>query len=371
MTDVSPADAMVTAHENDRLTRVAGDAPMGRLMREHYWIPFARSETLVAGAAPQRVTLLGRNYVAFRGEDGQPGILDEHCPHRRASLLLARIEGCSLRCIYHGWRMDRTGKVLEVPSEGDRSATFAEHVKTNVHAVHEGGGLVWAFLGAGAAPPPPPLPFNRVPENARWFTRTVVACNWLQGFEGAIDSYHLNWLHQGWKDGPGAFVPSAPPRYELEETDYGIRTAAVRKPDAETVHVRVAEFVAPFYALVAGRQPVRPHDCSVFISVPVDDERHMLFFGYWDEEGAFEPDPKNFPPELDPNDLVTDPGDWQDRWRQDREAMASGHFSGFTRSVLHEDVAVQLSMGPIVDRSLENVCSTDLAIVRTRKYLLT
>ena len=26
----------------------------------------------------------------------------------------------------------------------------------------------------------------------------VVRCNWLQGFEGALDSVHLNWLHQGW-----------------------------------------------------------------------------------------------------------------------------------------------------------------------------
>jgi hypothetical protein len=144
----------------------------------------------------------------------------------------------------------------------------------------------------------------------------------------------------------------------------------VRTLEKEKVHFRVAEFVAPFYALVAGRQPLRPNDCSVFISVPIDDQRHMLFFGYWDEEGVLEPDHKNFPPSLDPNDLVTGVGDWENRWGQDREAMAKGHFSGFTRSVLHEDVAVQLSMGPIVDRSLENVCSTDLAIVRTRRYLL-
>jgi len=118
-----PGGRMITRFDNDRLTRVTGDAPMGRLMRENYWIPFARSEAIAAGAKPQRIRLLGENYVAFRGEDGQVGLLDEHCPHRRASLLLARIEDCSLRCIYHGWRMDRTGRVLEVPSEGSRSST--------------------------------------------------------------------------------------------------------------------------------------------------------------------------------------------------------------------------------------------------------
>jgi hypothetical protein len=50
--------------------------------------------------------------------------------------------------------------------------------------------------------------------------------------------------------------------------------------------------------------------------------------------------------------------------------MARGHFSGLTTSVLHEDVAIQTSMGPIVDRSLETLCSTDLAIVRMREFLL-
>ena len=51
---------MVTREENALLTRVEGDAPMGRLMREHYWIPFALSSHLVhergadAGAPPRR-----------------------------------------------------------------------------------------------------------------------------------------------------------------------------------------------------------------------------------------------------------------------------------------------------------------------------
>jgi nitrite reductase/ring-hydroxylating ferredoxin subunit len=362
---------MITAFDNDRLTRVTGDAPLGRMLREHYWIPFARSEALAAGAAPQRIRLLGQNFVAFRGEDGRVGFVDEHCPHRRASLLLARVEGCSLRCIYHGWRTDGTGRVVEVPSEGDRSAAFAARVKTNVYSTHEGGGLVWAFLGKGKAPPPPPLPFLRVPAASRWFSRTVVNCNWLQGFEGALDSYHLNWLHQGWPvDSRKDVVPPAPPRYEIEQTDYGLRTAAVRKADEATMSFRVAEFVAPFYALVAGRQPAILTDCSVFISVPVDDETHMLFFGYWDEEGPLTLDTKNFPPELDANDLVPGGGNSEDGWGQNRAEMAAGHFSGFTQSVLHEDVAVQLSMGPIVDRSQETLASTDLAIVRTRRHLL-
>jgi hypothetical protein len=50
---------MVTASENAALTRVEGEAPMGRMLRGNYWLPFARSESLTAGGAPQRVRLLG------------------------------------------------------------------------------------------------------------------------------------------------------------------------------------------------------------------------------------------------------------------------------------------------------------------------
>lgn len=360
----------MTPRDNERLTRVTGDVPMGRLLRENYWIPFARSEALRPGDAPMQVRLLGHDLVAFRAENGRLGLMDEYCPHRRASLALARIEDCTLRCIYHGWRIDRTGAVVEVPSEGDRSAEFAARVKVQRRLVRERGGLVWAFLGQGDSPDLPPLPFMDVPEEGRWWCRMVVRCNWLQGFEGALDSVHLNWLHQGWANSDRSEqVLADTPIYEIEETGYGLRTAAIRRPDETTVHFRVAEFIAPFYAFSASRQPVIPSDCSVFISVPIDDETHMLFFGFWDEEGALS-DISKFFSGLDPDNLVSEEFDRTNCWGQDREAMARGHFSGFTKSVLHEDVGVQMSMGPIVDRSEENLCSTDLAIARMRQFLL-
>lgn len=363
---------MITASENDRITRVSDDAPMGRLLRENYWIPFARSEGLAPGGPPEQIRLLGQRFVAFRGRDGQVGLVDERCPHRLASLALARVEDCSLRCIYHGWRVGVTGEVVEVPSEGDRSAQFAARVKVNRYQTRESGGLLWAFLGQGEPPELPPLPFMTVPPESRWFSRMIVRCNWLQGFEGALDSVHLNWLHQGWNEGASGqrALTDASPTYEIEQTDYGLRTAAIRKLSSSELHFRVAEFVAPFYALSASRQPTIPTDCSVFMSVPMDDETHMLFFGFWDEVGPLEDVSAFFPADLDLDDMFSDADIQRRAWGQDREAMASGHFSGFTRSVLHEDLGVQMSMGPIVDRSAEQLCSTDLAIVRTRGFLL-
>ena len=53
---------MVTREENELITRVEGDAPMGKLIRENSWIPFALSDNLVAGEAPTPVRLLGENF---------------------------------------------------------------------------------------------------------------------------------------------------------------------------------------------------------------------------------------------------------------------------------------------------------------------
>src|SRR5262249_20966651 len=104
---------MLTKEQNELLTKIDGDAPMGVLMREHCWIPALLSAQLEADGAPRRVRLVGRDYVAFRDTNGRIGFLDEGCPHRNASLVLARNEECGLRCIFHGWKVDVTGQVVE------------------------------------------------------------------------------------------------------------------------------------------------------------------------------------------------------------------------------------------------------------------
>ena len=92
---------MLSAEENDLLCRVEGDAPMGALIRCH-WIPACMSEEVAEpDGPPVRVRLLGEDLVAFRDSLGRLGVVDEHCPHRRASLALGRNEECDLRCLYH------------------------------------------------------------------------------------------------------------------------------------------------------------------------------------------------------------------------------------------------------------------------------
>src|SRR5580698_8817628 len=122
---------MLTREENDLLCRVEGDAPMGQMLRR-YWIPAALSTELEAGGAPRRTRLLGEDLVAFRASDGTLGVLDEHCPHRGASLVLARNADCALTCIYHGWKIAPDGRVLDTPAEPPEHR-FAERVRATAY----------------------------------------------------------------------------------------------------------------------------------------------------------------------------------------------------------------------------------------------
>src|SRR5687768_17066852 len=107
---------MLTQEENERLTRVGPGTPGGEFVRRYWW-PAALSEELPAGGAPIPVRLLGEELVLFRDETRKPGLMGIHCSHRGADLSYGRIEDGGLRCLYHGWLFDTTGRCLEQPGE--------------------------------------------------------------------------------------------------------------------------------------------------------------------------------------------------------------------------------------------------------------
>ncbi len=370
---------MITRAENDLLTRIEGDAAMGRLMRENYWIPFSLSSHLVHGEAPTQVRLFGENYVAFRAEDGRIGFLDELCPHRRASLALGRIEGNGVRCLYHGWKIDVSGCVVEAPTQLVRREQFAARVAVVHFPVHEAGGLAWVWMGGKQAPAFPELPFAGEWVHSYWCVSRV-PCNWLQGVEGTIDSAHVGMLHQTWMrqtakvDGYGNINLALDqlPSYETEAAPHGMRAAALRRTSDGRTYARITEYFMPLVTVVpVGRGLAR--DGSMFVFSPVDDTHHLLFYGYFadtpvkppEELGGAAPD---FVP--DPRDFAGLRGDRGSRWGQDRDLMDAGHFTGFGRTLLEEDVVVQTSMGPILDRTKENLSSSDVAVAQVRRMLL-
>ena len=86
----------------DTLVRTGRGTPMGELLRR-YWVPVLLSSEIAEADGPQvRVQVMGEKLIAFRDSEGKPGLLEERCTHRGASLFFARNEEGGPRCAYHG-----------------------------------------------------------------------------------------------------------------------------------------------------------------------------------------------------------------------------------------------------------------------------
>jgi phthalate 4,5-dioxygenase len=379
---------MLTREENDLLCRVGPGTAMGNMMRR-YWVPAATSEELVAGGRPRGVRLLGEDVVAFRSPDGSVGVLEEACPHRGASMILARNEDCGLRCIYHGWLIDGAGKIHEMPAEPEGS-TFSDRVRARSFPAYEAGGIVWTYMGPpGTEPPKMTFDWMGYPAENRMILKAQEDCNWLQTLEGVIDSGHTMILHSNIVTpvaGEQSVIPTdqgatqrptgdVAPRIEVDNTPYGFRYAAIRKPLIEPDkrdYVRVTHFIAPFYAMF----PASAGWTSMQFFVPMDDEHTMFHFVQVQHGAALDAETcvkrarrSGMEMGVDLDERYRKIRSRENTWMQDRAAMAAGSFTGL-HGVNNEDFAVQESMGPRYDRSREHLGVSDTALIRMRRMML-
>ena len=363
---------MLSREENELLTQVSNNAPMGRMIKQYWWIPAAVSEKLVADGRPQRIRLFGENYVVFRATNGKVGFFDEACPHRGASLALARNEDNALRCIYHGWKFSVEGVTVAVPTQPQNEKEYCKHVPLKHYPVTEEAGVVWVWLGQEGEPPQfQNFEFVGLPKGHVIAFRQKVNCNWLQGVETTMDSAHLGVLHQTSVQGQGDISSSAinqAPLYQVEQKPYGFRYASIRALSEGKSYVRTNSFVLPWYGVISPLASATKGG-NFFFSVPIDDENIWYWHITYQLDGEIVPsrdlfyqDPDSWPPGV--------PGDADNNWGQNRQIMKHGHFTGFAQSLGTEDFAVITSMGPIVDRTKEYLGSGDGAVVQVRKCLL-
>ena len=376
---------MLTAEENDLLCRVEGDAPMGQMMRR-YWLPACLVEEVPEpDCDPVRVRLLGEDLVAFRDSEGRVGLMREQCPHRKASLFFGRNEEGGLRCLYHGWKFDVTGQCVDMSSEPAGSG-LCEKVRHKAYPVHEAGGMIWTYLGPPEEMPAFERPIFAPTEDTRVsFFKIVVECNWAQGVEGAIDSAHSSSLHS--TDMPAARVPGSTatgtawqrpttdksPRLQAEDTDYGFRYAAIRRPihnSATHDYVRVTSFVAPFHIMIPPNNVYNVYQ----MSVPIDDRHNIIYICAWSDrtDGVDQEAWRKFTGAqvgIDLDRTYRKLDNAANNYGQDRKAMKLGNFTGI-RGFPNQDIAMQESMGAIADRSGERLGASDLAIVQFRRRML-
>ena len=378
---------MLTPGDNDLLCRVEGAAPMGGIMRRH-WLPVCMAEEAAdADGKPVRARLLGEDLVVFRDTEGRLGVLSEYCLHRRASLVYGRNEECGLRCLYHGWKFDVEGNVVDMPSEAPGAAQRLGK-KTTAYPVRESGGFVWIWMGPQREmrefEPPAWAPH---PGMRYAIVKVWTECNWAQVLEGSIDSAHSSVLHStnmpAAQDVYGSTATESAwlrpsndkaPRLQFEPTDYGFRYAAIRKPiknPENDQYVRTTLYIAPFTVLIP---PNNQYNLAQML-VPIDDVNTMFYWIAW------HPDPaKGISQEAWRRFCAAEVGvdldanyrkkrNLRNDYLQDRAAMKRGDWTGIV-GIPAQDMAMWESMGPITDRSQDHYGSSDLAVAQFRRMMV-
>ncbi|HZP79516.1 MAG TPA: Rieske 2Fe-2S domain-containing protein [Pseudolabrys sp.] len=373
---------MLRKEQNDLLTQTGPGTPGGALFRS-YWIPALLAEELPANECPPvRVKLLSERLLAFRDTQGRLGLIDEFCAHRGVSLWFGRNEENGLRCPYHGWKYDVTGQCMEVPSEPVESG-YCKRIKLKSYPLIERGGILWTYMGAPEQQPPlPEFEFTAVPATQRFIAKRTQESNWLQALEGGIDSSHVSWLHRGDLNSDPLFkgakgnqynLNDSRPVFEVVESAGGLYIGARRNAENGNYYWRITPWVMPSFTMIPprGNHPVHGH-----FWIPIDDHNCWTWsFDYHPLRALTETevqamrDGKGIYVKFEPGSfrpLANKDNDYL----IDRAAQKAGKTFSGVEGIAMQDASLQESMGPIVDRTKENLVSTDNGIIMARHRLL-
>ncbi|QTD57917.1 aromatic ring-hydroxylating dioxygenase subunit alpha [Parasphingorhabdus cellanae] len=334
---------MLTKKQNERLTQVGPGTPMGELLRR-YWHPIA-AESELDESPIKPVRLLGEDLVIYRSKNGQYGLIERNCPHRRADFANGIIEEDGIRCSYHGWCFDHRGQCVEQPYE-DRAnpkGKFKEKIQAKAYKLEAKAGMLWAYMG----PDPAPLVPNWEPftwdNGFRQVVFADIPCNWFQCQENSCDPVHFEWMHRNWSSrqfGDGSYGP-AHLELKFDEFEFGHIYRRVREDtDKDNQHWTIGATTLWPNAFFLGDH--------IEWRVPVDDENTLSVTWMFhrvpsDREPYVQ---KKVPYWKGP--VKDEDGNW------------------ITSHVMNQDIVAWVGQGVIADRTKENLGKSDLGIAKIR-----
>jgi phenylpropionate dioxygenase-like ring-hydroxylating dioxygenase large terminal subunit len=180
---------------------------------------------------PKSFTLLGEAIVLFLDVDGQPAALRDRCCHRTARLSKGWCVGADgkacaqgdLRCGYHGWTYNRSGRVVVIP-QYDAARAIPPDYKTTAYHCTARYGYAWVALEDPIADIP------AIPEFDNPGYRTIFqfyerwATSPMRALENSFDNSHFSFVHRatfGVADAP------QPSKYELVDNELGFYAETV------------------------------------------------------------------------------------------------------------------------------------------------
>jgi len=250
----------------------------GRYMRA-FWQPVYRAEDLAPGRAVP-IRIMSEDFTLYRGEGGALHLVGPRCAHRGTQLSTGWVEGDSIRCRYHGWKYDGSGQCVEQPGE---ETAFASKVNIRTYPVKEYLGLIFAYLGEGAATPLQRYPQFEQPGILFAIPPETWPCNYFNRLDNDADGFHVVFTHMESIRRVGKTREYSKRIISAEITPYGVRTTnhhAPIRPD-DDLHsfmpnanqIRVATGVAS----AKGALESQVWEDRITWAVPVDDKTSLRF----------------------------------------------------------------------------------------------
>ncbi|HSV47079.1 MAG TPA: Rieske 2Fe-2S domain-containing protein [Ramlibacter sp.] len=392
------------AELNELLTRIGPGTPCGALMR-NYWQPVALVDEFDPRLDPRMdqrpvkaVRALGQDFVLLQGGQGEWGLLDRACPHRGADLAFGRHEGDGLRCPFHGWKFDVTGRCLETPAE-PLGSPLCQRVRQRSYPVLEKSGIVFAWLGEEGSTPPPFPAFDcfAAPASHSFAFKGLWQANWLQGFEVGIDPAHPSFLHRFLNDEPleaigdnaaGKQFRSASagaaehgerwpmtrimrefhrPEISFEPQPWGLQLTALRPMTPELTHVRITQAIFPHTFVI----PLSETLTITQLHLPVDDTHTYWYSVFTSFDGPVDREAMRTQRlrYISLPDYIPKSGR-HNAWGFDPQEQRTRTFLGMGEDDInvHDQWAVE-SMGAIQDRTREHPGTSDRVIMANRRML--
>lgn len=348
---------MESVKQNKLLTEVGRGTPMGELMRR-YWQPIGAAVDL-ENKWTRRVRLLGEDLVIFKDRQGRLGLIAEQCPHRRASFAHGIPTENGIRCPYHGWEYNAQGQCIHQPNELDKCA-FRDKVSTDAYPVEEMGGMLFAYMGPQPQPLLPRWDGFVAEGTIRIMGRTILPINWLQIMENSLDPVHTEWLHGHHyeflkeQEGVKVAISARHLKIDFKEFEYGMTKHRLLEGHSEDGDDwKVGHPIVFPNMLAVGNGDEKSRYYSFQMRVPVDDTHtmHLWFNAYVPPNGV----------EV-PKHLLEKVHTYEVPFVDEQGEFIVDNVDG-------QDMMAWISQGPIADRSLENLGSTDKGIVMYRRML--
>jgi hypothetical protein len=231
----------------------------------------------------------------------------------------------------------------------------------------------------------PPLPeweFAMVPAEQRFVSKRFQECNWLQAMEGGIDSSHVSWLHRDNLNSDPLFkgaggnkynLADMQPVFEVVESPGGLYIGARRNAEAGNYYWRITQWVMPSFTMIP---PRGGHSVHGHFWIPIDDGNCWAWSYDYHPTRALSGAEREAMRQGNGIHAACAPATYRplankdNDYLIDRAAQRRGETYSGVAGIAMQDASLQESMGPIVDRTKENLVSTDNGIIMARHRLI-